>query len=107
MIRLDGGLARAGIGGFSIGSETNIAVVVAIRSLGRCGSPFNKRSILLRGMVLTDNTDTEPFSLKDDRRLPTDSYRFVLGLKADGQFSSSRVCAMCPAGRLFEYRVES
>lgn len=64
MIRLDGGLARAGIEGFSKGSEINIAAAVAIRSLGRCGSPFNKRSLLLRGMVLSDNTDTELFSSK-------------------------------------------
>lgn len=95
--------------GFSKGSETNIAAAVAIRSLGRCGSPFNKRSILLRGMVLSENTDIllSLFSSKTIVRLPIDSYRFVLGLNADGKFSSSWECAMCPAGRLFEYRVES
>lgn len=48
MIRLDGGLAGAGIEGFSKGSETNIAAAVAIRSLGRCRSPINRRSFLLR-----------------------------------------------------------
>lgn len=29
-------------------SETNIAAAVAIRSLGRCGSAFNKRTLLRR-----------------------------------------------------------
>lgn len=109
MIRLDVGLARAGIKGFSKGSETNIAAAVAIRSLGRCGSPFNKRSILLRGMVLSENTDIilSLFSSKtivDCQSIPIDLYS---GLKAGGKFSSSWECAMCPAGRLFEYRVES
>lgn len=109
MIRLDVGLARAGIKGFSKGSETNIAAAVAIRSLGRCGSPLNKRSILLRGMVLSENTDIilSPFSSKtivDCQSIPIDLHS---GLKAGGKFSFSWECAMCPAGRLFEYRVES
>lgn len=75
--RLDGGLARAGIEGFSKGSEINIAAAVANRSLGSCGSPFNKRSLLLRGMVLSGNTDTEPFSSKkivDCQSIPIDLY---------------------------------
>lgn len=48
MICRDDGLAGAGIEGVSKGSETNIAAAVAIRSLGRCGSAFNKRSLLRR-----------------------------------------------------------
>lgn len=88
-------------------SETNIAAAVAIRSLGRCGSAFNKRTLLRRH----DNTDAEPFPQKTIADCPsirygeTRSFRqefhpmfCVLGLKI-GMFSSPGV----QRARLFEY----
>lgn len=103
MIRLDGGLAGAGIEGFRKGSEINIAATVAIRSLGRCGSPLTRVASCL-GMVLTDNNDTEPFpsnTIADCQSIPID---LSSGSRPTEYFPLLRgvQCA-----RLFEYRVES
>lgn len=61
--------------------------------------------------MVSDNSDTRPFSsntIADCHPISIDLYS---GFKAGGKISSSWGLswegAMCPAGRLFEYKVES